>query len=94
MGLDKAKSLLEVKGGNTFLDLTAKQVLAMRKKFNSPIKFMLMNSFNTSTDTLNFLKAYPSISEDPTLELMQNKVPKVVKGDMTPAEWGINPHLE
>ena len=59
MGLDKAKSLLEVKGGNTFLDLTAKQVLAMRKKFNSPIKFMLMNSFNTSTDTLNFLKGVP-----------------------------------
>jgi phosphoglucomutase len=94
MGLDKAKSLLEVKGGNTFLDLTAKQVLTMRKKFNSPIKFMLMNSFNTSKDTLAFLKSYPSISEDPTLELMQNKVPKVVKGDLSPAEWGINPHLE
>ena len=26
MGLDKAKSLLEVTGGNTFLDLIAKQV--------------------------------------------------------------------
>ncbi len=94
MGLDKAKSLLEVKNGNTFLDLTAKQVLAMRKKFNSPIKFMLMNSFNTSADTLDFLKAYPSISEDPTLELMQNKVPKIVKSDNSPAEWPINPHLE
>ena len=30
MGLDKAKSLLEVKGGNSFLDLTAKQVITMR----------------------------------------------------------------
>ena len=27
MGLDKAKSLLKVKGDDTFLDLTAKQVL-------------------------------------------------------------------
>jgi UDP-N-acetylglucosamine pyrophosphorylase len=79
MGLDKAKSLLEVKGGNTFLDLTAKQVISMRKDFKSPVKFMLMNSFNTSKDTLNFMQKYPSIVEDPKVELMQNKVPKINK---------------
>ena len=32
MGLDKAKSLLSVKDGDTFLDLIAKQVVDMRKK--------------------------------------------------------------
>lgn len=79
MGLDKAKSLLEVKGGNSFLDLTAKQIISMRKDFKSSVKFMLMNSFNTSKDTLNFLAKYPSILEDPKVELMQNKVPKVNK---------------
>lgn len=94
MGLDKAKSLLDVKGGNSFLDLTAKQVMSMRKTFKSPIKFMLMNSFNTSQDTLNFLKAYPSLAEDPNVELMQNKVPKVNKADLTPAVWAVNKHLE
>ena len=31
MGLDFAKSLLKVKGNDTFLDLTAKQVISMRK---------------------------------------------------------------
>lgn len=30
MGLDKAKSLLPVKGDDSFLDLTAKQVYALR----------------------------------------------------------------
>lgn len=94
MGLDKAKSLLKVKGSNTFLDLTAKQIISMRKRFKSPVKFMLMNSFNTSKDTLDFFKKYPSIAEDPTLELMQNKVPKVDKKTMAPAEWPINKHLE
>ena len=94
MGLDKAKSLLDVKDGNTFLDLTAKQVISMRKDFKTPITFMLMNSFNTSTDTLQFLTKYPSISDDPTLELMQNKVPKVAKSDNTPALHSKNPHLE
>lgn len=92
MGLDKAKSLLEVKDGNTFLDLTAKQVIRMREKFGCNVKFMLMNSFNTSEDTLTFLKSYPDVGDD--IELMQNKVPKVDKQTMLPAEWSANSHLE
>lgn len=94
MGLDKAKSLLEVKGGNTFLDFTAKQVVSMRKTFKTPVKFMLMNSFNTSKDTLQFFSKYPSILEDPSFELIQNKVPKIDKGTLQPAEWSINSNLE
>jgi len=94
MGLDKAKSLLEVKGGNSFLDLTAKQVVTMRKQFKSPVRFMLMNSFNTSADTLNFLQKYPALAQDPKVELMQNKVPKIVKSDFSPASWAVNKHLE
>eukprot|EP00595_Chromulina_sp_UTEXLB2642_P000226 CAMPEP_0196761712 /NCGR_PEP_ID=MMETSP1095-20130614/1014_1 /TAXON_ID=96789 ORGANISM="Chromulina nebulosa, Strain UTEXLB2642" /NCGR_SAMPLE_ID=MMETSP1095 /ASSEMBLY_ACC=CAM_ASM_000446 /LENGTH=1067 /DNA_ID=CAMNT_0042111603 /DNA_START=38 /DNA_END=3241 /DNA_ORIENTATION=- len=94
MGLDKAKSLLEVKNGNAFLDLTAKQVISMRQKFKSPIKFMLMNSFNTSKDTLTFLSKYSSIIEDPSIELLQNKVPKVDKSTLGPVQWSINKHLE
>ncbi|KAJ1414029.1 UTP--glucose-1-phosphate uridylyltransferase-domain-containing protein, partial [Ochromonadaceae sp. CCMP2298] len=94
MGLDKAKSLLEVKGGNTFLDLTAKQVISMRKQFKSNVTFMLMNSFNTSEDTLSFLAKYPALVQDPRIELMQNKVPKVDKATMGPVEWAQNTHLE
>lgn len=94
MGLDKAKSLLEVKGGNTFLDLTAKQVQSMRKAFGANVNFMLMNSFNTSKDTLSFLSKYPIFANDPRLELMQNKVPKVDKSNLTPASWAINSNLE
>eukprot|EP00879_Flechtneria_rotunda_P019965 GHRR01020986.1.p2 GENE.GHRR01020986.1~~GHRR01020986.1.p2 ORF type:complete len:151 (+),score=50.33 GHRR01020986.1:214-666(+) len=56
MGLEKAKSLLEVKDGKTFLDLIAEQVKHMRKEYNSNVKFILMNSFSTSDDTKAFLK--------------------------------------
>lgn len=94
MGLDKAKSLLEVKGGNTFLDFTAKQVMAMRSAFKSNVNFMLMNSFNTSKDTLSFLSKYPVLIADPKIELVQNKVPKVTKDGHNPAVWPTNPHLE
>jgi len=94
MGLDKAKSLLPVKGQNTFLDLTAKQCIAMRESFNSNVRFMLMNSFSTSDDTLKFLEKYPEIVADPNLELMQNKVPKVDASTMAPAVWPIKPGVE
>ena len=78
MGLDKAKSLLEVKNGDTFLDLTAKQVMCMRKAFGQNVKFMLMNSFSTSDDTLDFFRTkYPHIAAEEGLEMLQNKVPKL-----------------
>jgi hypothetical protein len=78
MGLDKAKSLLEVKNGDTFLDLTAKQLMCMRSEFGEHVKFMLMNSFSTSDDTLEFFKTkYPDIANEEGLEMLQNKVPKL-----------------
>ena len=66
----------------------------MRHKFDSNVRFMLMNSFSTSDDTLAFLKKYPELSKDPNLELMQNKVPKVDAATMEPAEWPQSPSKE
>lgn len=78
MGLDKAKSLLKVKGDDTFLDLTAKQVMKMRKDYGFNVKFMLMNSFSTSEDTLAFFaEKYPDLRAEEGLEMIQNKVPKL-----------------
>jgi len=78
MGLDKAKSLLKVKNDETFLDLTAKQVICMREEFGQNVKFMLMNSFSTSDDTLEFFRTkYPSLAAEEGLEMLQNKVPKI-----------------
>jgi len=78
MGLDKAKSLLKVKGDDTFLDLTAKQVIGMRKEYGCKVKFMLMNSFSTSADTLAFFnEKYPQLAAEEGLEMLQNKVPKL-----------------
>merc|ERR1719487_488983 len=85
MGLDKAKSLLPVKDGDTFLDLIAKQVVDMRQKYGG-VKFMLMNSFSTSADTIDFLKKYPDLANDKNIEFVQNKVPKIAKDDLTPAK--------
>jgi UDP-N-acetylglucosamine pyrophosphorylase len=78
MGLDKAKSLLKVKGEDTFLDLTAKQILKMRSETGTKVKFMLMNSFSTSDDTIAFFQEkYPTLACEDGLEMLQNKVPKL-----------------
>lgn len=95
MGLDKAKSLLPVKEGNTFLDLIAKQVDSMKKKFEKPnLNFMLMNSFSTSDDTKAALSKYPDLGTGSDLEFVQNKAPKVTKEDLTPASWPASPDNE
>jgi len=92
MGLDKAKSLLKVKGNDTFLDLAAKQVLSMRENYGN-VKFMLMNSFSTSDDTMSFLKdKYPSLVDD--VEMLQNKVPKLDRETFLPATCATNPDNE
>jgi len=95
MGLDKAKSLLEVKNGDTFLDLTAKQVMCMRKEFGQNVKFMLMNSFSTSDDTLEFFQTkYPSLAAEEGLEMLQNKVPKIDATTFEPATCESDPSNE
>merc|ERR1719321_569773 len=59
MGLDKAKSLLPVSEGNSFLDFIAKQVGFMKTKYEgTDLKFMLMNSFSTDKDTKEALAKY------------------------------------
>jgi len=95
MGLEKAKSLLPVVDGNTFLDLIAKQVAWMKETYASPdLKFMLMNSFATSADTLEALSKYPALGTGADLEFVQNKAPKVTAADYTPATWEASPDNE
>merc|ERR1719454_2646642 len=62
MGLEKAKSLLPLKGEDTFLDFIAKQVTHMRKEAGVELAFMLMNSFATSADTLSYLSKYEGLA--------------------------------
>jgi len=95
MGLEKAKSLLPLKDGATFLDFIARQVLHMRSVFGVELAFMLMNSFSTSADTLEALSKYDTLAAAGlSLEFLQNKAPKVTKSDLTPASWPANPALE
>ena len=95
MGLEKAKSLLEVKDGNTFLDLIAQQIKYTRKKFDSKVRFVLMNSFSTSADTKAYLhKRHSDLISEPDVELFQNKSPKVDAKTLEPATYAEDPDME
>jgi UDP-N-acetylglucosamine pyrophosphorylase len=94
MGLERAKSLLKVKEDCSFLDLIARQILHLRARHRSGLRFVLMNSFNTSRDTFEALRAYPHLGDPLEIELMQSQVPKVDAATFRPVSWPENPRLE
>ena len=94
MGLRKAKSLLTVRDGLTFLDLIAKQVLSLRGRHRAQLPFLLMNSYATSGETLEYLERYAELGGKRELELMQSRVPKIDAASMAPAVWSEDPELE
>jgi UDP-N-acetylglucosamine pyrophosphorylase len=94
MGLERAKSLLKLKNDLTFLDFIVRQALYARQQHGAPLSLVLMNSYNTSRDTLEFLAKYPELGQPAQLELMQNQVPKVDAKTLRPVAWADNPQLE
>jgi len=86
MGLTKAKSLLEVKNGKSFLEIIVRQAEAYG------IRLALMNSFHTDEDTRKALDLL-HFSLEPLL-FLQYKYPKILKKGLSPAIWPENPMLE
>jgi len=95
MGLDRAKSLLPVRGDLTFLDLIAGQVLALRKASKGAIPVLLMNSFHTNADSLRALSRYPDLELDQIpLSFLQHQVPKIFADSLQPATNPAAPETE
>src|SRR3954465_6645182 len=94
MGMTRAKSLLEARDGATFLDLIARQVLALRERSGARVPLVLMNSFATRDDSLAALERHPGLSADLPADFLQSKEPKVLVDDLMPASWPPNPELE
>jgi UTP--glucose-1-phosphate uridylyltransferase len=95
MGMTKAKSLVEVKDGHTFLDVIVRQVLHLREQSGAQIPLLLMNSFATREDTLEALERYPELStEGLPLDFVQGKVPKLLADGFEPVSWPDDSALE
>ncbi|WP_215523225.1 UTP--glucose-1-phosphate uridylyltransferase [Varibaculum prostatecancerukia] len=95
MGMDKAKSLLPVRAGLTFLDIICQQVMAARKEFGVSLPLIFMDSFRTQADTLAALQNHPGIEVSGLpLDFLQNQEPKLRADDLTPVSWEKDPSLE
>ncbi|MGN6751416.1 MAG: UTP--glucose-1-phosphate uridylyltransferase [Intrasporangium sp.] len=95
MGMNGAKSALPVVGGLSFLDIIAQQTLALRKRWGVEVPLIFMNSFRTSEETLEALRAYPDLEvEGVPLEFIQNAEPKLRARDLCPVDWPADPELE
>src|SRR4051794_19353850 len=95
MGMERAKSLLCVRRGLSFLDIIARQVLHLRQAYDATLPLIFMNSFRTSADTMAALARYADLPvEGLPLEFLQNKEPKLLASDLSPASWPKDPDLE
>ena len=96
MGMTMAKALLEVKDGFTFLDLIARQMIALRERYAGPrLPLILMNSFRTREDSLAALTPYGDVSADVAPDFLQSRVPKLLDdGTLAPASWPPDEELE
>jgi UTP--glucose-1-phosphate uridylyltransferase len=78
MKLAQAKSLIQVREGQSFLDLTARQVLSLRRQQGVQVPWLLMNSFHTRQDSLDALAGHAGLQlDDLPLDFVQNKVPRI-----------------
>jgi UTP--glucose-1-phosphate uridylyltransferase len=95
MGMERAKSLLCVRSGLSFLDIIARQVLHLRAEYDATLPLIFMNSFRTSGDTMAALARYDDLAvEGLPLEFLQNKEPKLLAKDLSPVSWPKDPTLE
>jgi UTP--glucose-1-phosphate uridylyltransferase len=95
MGMDRAKSLLCVRRGLSFLDIIARQILHLRQQYDAPLPLLFMNSFRTSADTMDAVARYQDLPvAGLPLEFLQNKEPKLLAKTLEPVSWPKDPDLE
>lgn len=95
MGMTKAKSLLDVQPGVTFLDIIARQIIAARDEYSARLPLVFMNSFSTHDDTLTALSAHQALQDqDLPAAFLQSQEPKLLADSLEPATWPADPALE
>ncbi|CAG8676724.1 15636_t:CDS:2, partial [Cetraspora pellucida] len=83
MGCVGPKSVIEVRDGMTFLDLSVRQIEYLNRKYDVNVPFILMNSFNTDDDTMRIVQKYGSHKID-ILTFNQSRYPRINKESLLP----------
>ncbi len=84
MKMDRAKSLVPVKGDRTFLDLLAEFVRRFRERTGVRLPVLFMNSFATREDTLRALERHDLAVDGLPLDFLQHRFPRIRARDGLP----------
>jgi UTP--glucose-1-phosphate uridylyltransferase len=88
MGLRAPKSLVEVHGGRSFLEIIVAQSSALRERYRVPLPLALMNSPATEAQTRE------ALGDAQVEQFLQSMVPKLDAQTLAPISWPPNPALE
>ncbi|KAJ5121074.1 uncharacterized protein N7515_009035 [Penicillium bovifimosum] len=93
MGCVGPKSVIEVREGMSFLDLSVRQIEHLNRTFNVNVPFVLMNSFNTDQDTQSIIKKYEGHNVD-IITFNQSRYPRIIKDSLLPAPKSFDSPLQ
>ena len=85
MGMQGPKSLIKVKNGHSFLDITLMQMRHLNKQRGLTIPLLIMNSFYTDLATRKALAHRSDLPEGVPQCFIQHKYPKVLESTLEPA---------
>jgi UTP--glucose-1-phosphate uridylyltransferase len=83
MGCVGPKSVIEVRDGMSFLDMSVRQVEYLNRTYGANVPIVLMNSFNTDEDTAAIIKKYEGHNVD-ILTFNQSRYPRIYKDSLLP----------
>jgi len=83
MGCTGPKSMISVRSGLNFLDLTVQQIEHLNKTYETNVPLVLMNSFNTEEDTKKILRKYNNCQVDIKM-FNQHRFPRINKETLLP----------
>ncbi|CBF82451.1 UTP--glucose-1-phosphate uridylyltransferase family [Aspergillus tetrazonus] len=93
MGCVGPKSVIEVREGMSFLDLSVRQIEHLNRTYNVNVPFVLMNSFNTDQDTQSIIKKYQGHNVD-IITFNQSRYPRIIKDSLLPAPKSFDAPLQ
>lgn len=86
MGLERAKSLLPVKGVADFNAIIAQQLRSLFVRHGTHVPLLHMTSFSTEADITKFMEEFPDLLQNNIpATFLQNRYPKVYADTFTPA---------
>lgn len=93
MGCVGPKSIIEVRDGKSFLDLSVRQIEHLNRQYDTDVPFILMNSFNTDDDTSTIIKKYQGHKIN-IKTFNQSRFPRVFKDSLLPVPKAFDDRID